>query len=39
MPRTQANYEKTAGARENAARPGLLHWDVFVTNVIADTFV
>ena len=31
MPLTQANSEKTAGARENAARPGLLHWDVFVT--------
>src|SRR5712691_954480 len=31
MSSTQANTEKTAGSAKNAARPGLLHWDVFVT--------
>ena len=28
---TDANTENTAGTLENVARPGLLHWDVFVT--------
>ena len=31
MSSTQANTEKTAGSAKNAARPGLLRWDVFVT--------
>ena len=31
MPPTQANTEKTADGRQNAAGSGVLHWDVFVT--------
>src|SRR5262245_60264575 len=31
MSSTEANVKKTTGALENAARPGLLKWDVFVT--------
>ena len=31
MPPTQATSAKTADSPENAARAGLLHWDVFVT--------
>ena len=31
MSSKQANTEKTGGAAKNAARPGLLRWDVFVT--------
>src|SRR6187402_3603320 len=31
MPPTKADSENTGGSLENPARPGRLHWDVFVT--------